>query len=280
MHEVNCIISKARRMFGYLIAIIVSAISFFPLVWMFLASFKGKQEVLATPLKMLPKEWLTTNYSAVLDTSKNPLLHSILMTLVVSVLAVVLSLLVNMMAAYVFARLEFYGKKFLWYFCLITMYVPGLTILITSFLVVHSLNMINTIWVLIIPGVASGYNIFFFRQFFLNVPASLEDQARIDGCGRFRIFFSIFVPLSIGPMIVQGASVFIGYWNSFLWPSITVTDKSIQQVMPIIRSFQTDYGSEYGRIMAAACLAVIPPIVLFAIFQKHIVKGFVLSGLK
>ena len=229
---------------------------------------------------MFPKEWISTNYEAVLISTKNPLFHAMLMTFIVAVLGVVFSLLVNMMAAYAFARMEFFGKRFLWVYCLITMYVPGLTILITSYLVVHSLNMINTIWVLLVPGIAGGYNIFFFRQFFLNIPASLEDAARNDGCGRFRIFWSVFLPLSVTPMVVQGAGIFIGYWNSFMWPSITVTDKTIQQVMPIIRAFQTDYGTEFGRIMAATCLAVIPPIALFAIFQKHIVKGFVLSGLK
>lgn len=273
-------LAKVRRAIGYLVALAVAAVSLFPLLWMFLASFKNKQEVLATPLRMFPKEWISTNYEAVLISTKNPLFHAMLMTFIVAVLGVVFSLLVNMMAAYAFARMEFFGKRFLWVYCLITMYVPGLTILITSYLVVHSLNMINTIWVLLVPGIAGGYNIFFFRQFFLNIPASLEDAARIDGCGRFRIFWSVFLPLSVTPMVVQGAGIFIGYWNSFMWPSITVTDKTIQQVMPIIRAFQTDYGTEYGRIMAATCLAVIPPIVLFAIFQKHIVKGFVLSGLK
>ncbi len=273
-------LAKLRRGMGYVVALAVAAVSLFPLLWMLLASFKNKQEVLATPLRMLPKDWITTNYEAVLVSAQNPLFHAMLVTFLVAALGVVFSLLVNMMAAYAFARLEFFGKRLFWVYCLITMYVPGLTILITSYLVVHSLHMINTLWVLLVPGIAGGYNIFFFRQFFLNIPASQEDAARIDGCGRFRIFWTVFLPLSVTPMVVQGAGIFIGYWNSFMWPSITVTDKSIQQVMPIIRSFQTDYGTEYGRIMAATCLAVIPPIALFAIFQKHIVKGFVLSGLK
>ncbi len=273
-------LAKLRRGVGYVVALAVAAVSLFPLLWMLLASFKNKQEVLATPLRMLPKDWITTNYEAVLVSAQNPLFHAMLVTFLVAALGVVFSLLVNMMAAYAFARLAFFGKRLFWVYCLITMYVPGLTILITSYLVVHSLHMVNTLWVLLVPGIAGGYNIFFFRQFFLNIPASLEDAARIDGCGRFRIFWTVFLPLSVTPMVVQGAGIFIGYWNSFMWPSITVTDKSIQQVMPIIRSFQTDYGTEYGRIMAATCLAVIPPIALFAIFQKHIVKGFVLSGLK
>ena len=272
--------SKIRRGIGYAVAVLVMAISLFPLLWMFLASFKKEEEVLATPLKLLPERWINTNYKAVFMNTQNPLLNAMLITLLVAVLAVVLSLVVNMMASYAFARLQFYGKKILWAYCILTMYIPGLTITITSYLVVYEMHMIDTFWVLLIPGVAGGYSIFFFRQFFLNIPASLEDAARIDGCGRFRIFWQIFIPLSIAPMVVQGAGIFIGYWNSFLWPSLTITNRNLQQVMPVIRSFQTEYGANYGRIMAATCIGVIPPIVLFAIFQKYIVKGFVLSGLK
>ncbi|MDR2617655.1 MAG: ABC transporter permease subunit, partial [Treponema sp.] len=95
-----------------------------------------------------------------------------------------------------------------------------------------------------------------------------------------RIYWNIFLPLSVTPIVVMGAGVFLGYWNSYLWPSITINDRSLQQVMPIIRSFQTEYGIEYGRVMAAGTIAVIPPIILFSIFQKYIVKGFILSGLK
>jgi multiple sugar transport system permease protein len=160
------------------------------------------------------------------------------------------------------------------------MYIPGMTILITSFLVVNALGMLNSFAVLLLPGLIGGYSIFFFRQFFLNMPSSLEDAARIDGCGCFRIYWNIFLPLSATPLIVSGAGCFLGYWNSFLWPSITITDRRLQQVMPIIRSFQTAYGTEYGRIMAAGTIAVLPPIILFAIFQKYLVKGVILSGLK
>jgi multiple sugar transport system permease protein len=268
------------RVLAYAVAALVALVSLFPFVWMFFASFKTKNEVLATPLKMLPKAWTDVNYVTVLQNADSPLLNAMVMTFLVAFSAVFLSLFINTMAAYVFARMEVYFKRFLWLYCLLTMYIPGVTILITSFLVVHSLGMLDTFAVLLLPGLAGGYSIFFFRQFFLNVPNSLEEAALIDGCGRFRIYWNIFLPLSSTPMVVSGAGTFIGYWNSFLWPSITITNKSLQQVMPIIRSFQTFYGAEYGRIMAAMCLAVIPPVVLFAFFQKYIVKGVVLSGLK
>ncbi|MDF2539979.1 MAG: carbohydrate transporter permease [Herbinix sp.] len=268
------------RIVNSIIALAVAFIALFPLLWMVLASFKNKKEVLAVPLKILPKVWSMENFKTVFEDGTMAYARSIFVTMLVAVIAVVLSLLINMMAGYVFARMNFYFKKFLWIYCIISMYIPGMTILLTSYLVVHRLGMLDTLAVLILPGVVSGYNIFFFRQFFLNLPLSLEEAAMIDGAGRIKIFFRIFIPLSKSPMVVLGAGTFIGYWNSFLWPSMTITQPKYMQIMQIIRSLKSVYSTNYGAIMAGTAIAVIPPIVLFFIFQKHIVKGVVLSGLK
>lgn len=164
---------------------------------------------------------------------------------------------------------------------MISMCVPGVTIQLTSFLVCQKLGMLNTFWVLVIPGCIGGYNIFFFRQFFLNIPNSLEDAARIDGCGRFRIFWSIFIPISKAPLVVMGAGAFLGYYNSFLWPTLTITyGNKWMQVQQVISSFSDLYQKDYGMIMAGAFISIIPPLIMFAIFQRHLTKGFVISGLK
>ncbi len=261
-------------------AIGVAAFSLFPLVWMVLASFKNKKEVLATPLKIFPKVVTMENYEKIFSDNSISFFRSLVVTFIVAVTAVVLSLLINMMAGYVFARMNFYLKRFIWVYCIVSMYIPGMTILLTSFLLVQRLGMLDSLAVLILPGVVSGYNIFFFRQFFLNLPSSLEEAAMIDGAGRLRIFFSIFIPLSKAPMVVLGAGTFIGYWNSFLWPSMTISQPKYMQVMQVIRSLRSVYSTNFGAVMAGTAIAVIPPIILFFIFQKQIVKGVVLSGLK
>ncbi len=263
-----------------MICIIAGAASLFPLLWMAVAGFKTKSEVLSVPLKFFPTVWTTENFDKIFNDKAAPFMNALLMTFLVSACAVVLCLFINMMAAYVFARMNFRFKKLFWAYCILTMYVPGMTIMLTSFLVVSSLGMLDTFWVLVLPGVVSGYSIFFFRQFFLNLPNSLEEAALIDGAGRFRIFVSIFIPMSKAPMVVMGAGTFIGYWNSFLWPSITISSPQYMQIMQVIRSMRSLYSTNFGAIMAATSIAVIPPIILFFIFQKYIVKGFVLSGLK
>ena len=263
-----------------ILGLVVALISLFPLIWMALAGFKPESEVLTVPIKIFPEKWVTESYETLFSDPSYNFFQTFLVTLAVALLGAFLSLAVNMMAAYVFARLEFPLKKLIWAVCISSMYIPGLTILLTSFLVVFNLGMLNTVTVLVLPGVAAGYSIFFFRQFFMNLPASLEEAALIDGCSRFGIFTRIFLPLSTSPMVIMGIGTFIGYWNSFMWPSMTISDPALMQMMQIIRSLRSAYSTKFGVVMAASTLAAVPPIVLFLIFQKHIVKGIVLSGLK
>ena len=271
---------NTAKITGIIVCSLAAILSLSALLWMILSSFKDRLEILSTPVKLFPETWTTANYLNVFSDSGTKYLSSLLMTFLVSAAAVVLSLLICMMAAYVFARLNLPGKKFLWVYCISTMYIPGITIMLTSYLVVFNLKMLDTFWVLVLPGLVSGYNIFFFRQFFLGIPTSIEEAALVDGCGRFRIFTQIFIPMSKSPMVVLGAGVFTAYWNSYLWPSLTITQPKYMQIMQIVRSYTTMFTTDYGSMMAATFIAIIPPVLLFFIFQKQIVKGVVLSGLK
>lgn len=264
----------------YAIAILLALTALFPLVWMVFSSFKPKSEIFVLPFRLLPQTWTLKNYGTVLNDEYVKFFRSLFVTFGVSCSGVFLSLMNNTMAGYVFARMNFIGKKILWPYCLVSMFVPGISIQITSYLVVNALGMVDTVWALIIPGATAGYNIFFFRQFFLNMPASLEDAARVDGCGRFRIFWQIFLPMSKAPLVVMGAGCFIGYWNAYLWPAIVVTKPEIMQCMQIIRMLSTSYGNDYGAILAGSAMAVVLPVGVFCVFQRYIVQGFVLSGIK
>jgi multiple sugar transport system permease protein len=201
-------------------------------------------------------------------------------TFIVSATATLMSLAMNSMAAYAFARLEFRLKRLLWAATVVTMYIPGITILLTSFILVRNLGLLDTMAVLILPGAANAYSIFFFRQFFLNLPLSLEEAALIDGANRFRIFTRIYLPNALSPLVIVGVSTFLGYWNSFIWPTMTVTKISNLQVMQVIRSYSSMYSTRYGTVMAGSSLAALVPIVLFLLFQRRIVKGILLTGIK
>lgn len=271
------------KILNYIITILVIAIILFPIIWMLPAAFKSKREIWQLPNTFFPKKFTLANFDKIFNLKHNGynFINSLLATILVALISVVGSLAVNMIAAFVFARLEFRGKKFLWVYFLATMFIPGITILLTSIRVVSWLHMTDTIWVLILPGLVSGYNIFFFRQFYLGLPASLEEAAAIDGCKPFGIFLRIFLPMSVTPMVIIGVSTFMGYWNSFMWPTLTIiNNSSIAQVMQVIRVLKTSYSGEYGIVIAATLLAIAPPLIVFAIFQKKIVAGIAISGLK
>ncbi len=271
---------RARTAFT-VIAVIVTLFSVFPLLWMFVSSFKEGKEVLrANPLRFFPSQWITANFQKLAEDRTYPFWQAMRSTAFVSVSAALLSISINSMAAYAYARIEFTFKTLLWRLTVLSMYIPGLTILVTSFVVVNNLGLLDSYWVLILPGLASAYSIFFFRQFFLNMPMAVEEAALIDGASRFRIFYSIFIPNAKSPYVIMGTGAFLGYWNSFLWPAMTVTNQKYVQVMQVIRSYNNVYANNYGVVLAGSLLAALPPVLLFLVFQRYIVKGLMISGIK
>lgn len=250
----------------------------FPLAWMIIAGFKAKTEVISTPFQFFPEVWKWENYVQIL--SDPTFLRTLGWTLLGAVLFTLLSLTVNSLAAYAFARLEFRFKRTLWVLVITTMFIPGMTILLTSFIVVTKLFMLDTLAVLVIPGAASAASVFFIRQFYLNIPSSLEEAAMIDGCGRFQIFLKLFLPLSKPPFVVMGITAFLAYWNSYVWPILTITTPEKYVLQQYLATFRSERTSELGLLMAGSTLAAAPVVILFLIFQRQIIGNIKMAGLK
>ncbi|MBX4147914.1 carbohydrate ABC transporter permease [Paenibacillus lautus] len=257
---------------------LVTIMALFPLLWVIIAGFKDKAEVLATPFRFFPKKWMVQNYTDILGDSA--FIQSMLVTFGGAVLFAALSLAVNATAAYVFARLEFRFKTFLWVYVIITMFIPGMAILLTSFIVVNEMGMLDTLAVLVLPGIASAGHMFFIRQFYLNIPMALEEAALIDGAGRTKIFTHIFIPMSFPVFVIVGIGSYLAYWNSFVWPTMTITNPELFQIMQYLYTFRSERATEMGMLMAGSALSCLPTIVLFLFFQKHIISGIKISGLK
>lgn len=264
------------------IAAIVLIIVLIPIFWMLISAFKDKREVLPTEFIIFPTKWKFDNFQKVFTKYYDiDFTASYFSTFAVAALGMALSLIVNSMAGYAFARLEFPLKKFFWPYVIFQMFVPGISILITSIKVVAGLGMMNGFWVLVLPGIANGYNVFYFRQFFLGIPRGYEEAASIDGLGRFGIYFKIFIPLSVTPLIIIGASVFMGYWNSYLWPSLTVTDNvALKQIMQVLVILRSRYRGDYGVVVAGTIISVTGPLIIFVFAQKYVVQGVTISGIK
>jgi multiple sugar transport system permease protein len=258
--------------------VLISLSVLFPLAWMAIAGFKGKAEVLSTPFQFFPQVWRVQNYVDILNDPT--FVRALVITFVGAVIFTVLSLTVNSFAAYAFARLDFRFKRAWWVFCIMPIFVPTMAILLTSFQVVAKLGMLNTLAVLIIPGVASATQMFFIRQYYLNFPIAVEEAALIDGASRWGIFLRIYLPQSQAPFVVVGIASYLAYWNAYVWPILTITNPDLTQIMQYLGTFRSSYGSNWGELMAGSTLAALPTIILVLIFQRYIVSGVRISGMK
>ena len=195
-----------------------------------------------------------------------------------SVAITVITLAISALAAYAFSRLDFTGRKWLFVVVIASIVVPPQVLIIPLFYEMLAFNMIDTHWGLILPQVVVPAMVFILKKFFDAVPIELEDAARVDGAGRFRIFWSIVLPLSRPILASVAIFVFIGAWNNFLWPFLVINDTTLMTLPVGLQTVISAYGVQYAQIMAQAVLAALPLIIVFLIFQKQIVKGVATSG--
>lgn len=261
-----------------ILAIIIIFVTLFPLFWMFLSGFKPSRDIMKVPFQFFPSEWQIEHYLSLL--SNYNFLRSMLVTFLGCIVFTCLVLTINSMAAYGFSRLDFGKKNLFWAYALLPMFIPGIAILVPSFIVVARLNLLNTYGALILPGIASAGTLFFLRQYYLGIPLSIEEAARIDGASRIKIYLKIFLPMSVQPFVIMGIGAFLGYWNAYIWPVMVISDEAKYQVMQFMAFFKTSRGSNWSVIMAGSTLTSIPTLILFIIFQRYIIQGIKISGLK
>jgi len=258
------------------LAFILAAL--FPLAWLIISGFKSRTEVTHTPFQFFPEVWRWQNYAQILNDPA--FLRAAALSFGGALVFALLSLTINSMAAYVFARLDFRFKTAAWLAVIGTMFIPWMAILLTSFIVVSQLRMLNTLAVLLLPAAASAGQIFFMRQFYYAVPRSLEEAALMDGAGPFRIFLSIFVPMSKPIFVVVAMTSFLGYWNSYVWPVMTLSNTKLYQIQQFLATFKAERSTELGLLMAGSALASAPVIILCLILQRYLVEGVKMTGIK
>jgi multiple sugar transport system permease protein len=268
-----------RRALGYLALSIVAAVSLLPLVWMVSTSLKSRDEVFTYPPNFIPRTLRWDNYSSIW--SDFPLFNRwILNSFKIVILIVLFQLLICSMSAYAFARLNFPGRDLIFYLYLGSMMVPDIVNIIPTFALMRQLDLIDTHAALVIPGMASAIGIFMLRQFFLTIPRELEDAARVDGAGYWRIYLDIILPLS-GPAIATlGVFLFIWNWSDFISPLIYLNSPE-QFTLTLGMAFLNDARStDWERLMAGNVVSLIPLLVVYVLAQKRIVEGIATTGLK
>ncbi|CAN5593786.1 carbohydrate ABC transporter permease [soil metagenome] len=249
-----------------------------PFLWMVLTSFKGLGEIFSYPPSWFPEEFTTENYKDAFQAA--PFGRYYLNSLFVAGAVTIGQLITCSMAAYAFARMEFWGRDVLFYLFLGTMMVPAHVTMIPSFMILHWLGLIDTYGALILPGLASAFGTFLLRQFFLSLPRELEEAAFIDGCGRFRVLWQIILPLSRPALATLAIFTFMAVFNDFLWALIVVNSQELYTVQLGLAIFRDRYATEWGSLMAGSVVATLPILIVFFFAQKHFIQGIALSGLK
>lgn len=261
---------------GILLAI-GAIITAFPFLWMLFASVKPRSESVAYPPHLLPQQ-PTFEYFLQLFTELD-FGRYLLNTLAIVAICMV-GLLLMAAAGYGFAKFTFPGRDALFFLVLVTMMIPGQVTMIPSYLILNGMKLTNTLVGIALPMLVSGFAVFLFRQFMTTIPTEVIEAARMDGAGEWRIFFRIILPMS-GPILaVQVVLTFIAGWNSFLWPLIIANDQSFYTLSVGLSLLNQQIATNPSLQMAASTLMVVPILIVFIVFQRYVVQGFALSGLK
>ena len=260
------------------VAAVALLIMMFPMYWMLRTSVATTDELSTLPVHLWPQNFHWENY--VRPWQQYPFARWLLNSVVIAVLSVVLTLVINLAAGYAFAKLRFPLRNVLFILIISTLMVPVQVIMIPQFQVVIDLHLLNSTWGVVLPRLAEAFGLFMARQFFLGVPDELIEAARIDGAGHLRIFWSIALPLSRPLMAALVIFTFMWRWNEFVWPLIVLTDANAYTLPVGLQFLISQFGSDFGPLLAMSFLSILPMLVVFAIFQKYFVQGVARTGLK
>jgi multiple sugar transport system permease protein len=259
-----------------LITAILALMTLFPLLWMVSIAFKPAAESFSPNL--IPTSPTLDNFIYVL--TGVPFVRYMLNSFFVSAAVTVIALFFHTMAGYALARLRFPGREVIFLAIFSTFLVSLPVIIVPLFIIVRAMGMLNSYAGLIVPAIFNAFGIFLLRQYYLSLPKEIEEAARMDGAGYWRIYWSIVLPLSRPIMSALAILFFLANWNSFLWPLTITSDSNLWVVQVGIANFKSQYAASWNYMMAASTIVAIPTLVLFVIFQRQIMDSLKTSGLK
>lgn len=267
-----------QRIALYFVLGTLAIVTLAPLAWMISASLMPQGQANSFPIRFLPDPLTLDHYRNLF--SRLNVAKYVFNSVVLSVTITAISLLVNSLAGYAFAKLRFAGRDTLFKALLTALVVPAQVTMLPLFLMLNKLGLINTYWGIIIPGIASIFGIFLIRQYALSIPDSLLDAARIDGAGDLRIYWTIILPLCKPILITLAIFTFMGTWNDFLWPLIVMTDDSMYTLPVALASLSGEHVQDTELMMAGSVLTTLPVLVVFMSLQRYYIQGIMLGSVK
>jgi len=250
-----------------------------PLLWMVATAFKPFDEWLDP--NWLPHAPTLENFTSVFRDPTLPIGRWFLNSFLIATVFTLLILIIDAMAAYAYARMEFRGRKVLFALLLATLVMPSIMFLIPNFITVARLGWLGSYQGVITPGLSGVFGVFFLRQFFLSLPRELEEAAVVDGANTWQTFTKVVLPLSRGALATLGVITFLESWNNFLWPLLVTGSDREMQTLPVgLATLQGQYTFDYGKLMAGALVLTVPVLLLFVSAQRFIVRSISTTGLK
>lgn len=268
------------RVLMYAILIVYAFITLYPFLWMVAASFKPLKEIVGGSMSLISPNMTLDNYTTIFGHS-SLFPRWFLNSLFVATVGTVINVFVNSMAGYSLSCLSFPGQNKIYHALLLLMMIPGQVLLIPNYLLLKEFGMLDTYTALILPSAANIGNIFLMRQFFMNFPRDVAEAAEIDGLNRYGVFFRIAMPLARPTIATTAIFGFMGFWNAFTAPMLYIKTSTKYTLTLGLQSFQSqNAGTMWNQVMAAACISVVPIIILYLIFNKFFMVGLRMDGEK
>ncbi len=276
----RAMLRNARRaIVMWLIFLPLAFIIVVPVLYMVTMAFTEEAKQFVVPIRWIPEPPTLQNFQKIFADPLLPLPRWFLNSLLVASVGTIVILIVSSLSGYAFARLEFPGKDQIFSLLLFSLMIPAAITLIPAFLLLRDLKLLDTYHAIWWPAAASVTGIFLLRQHFYSIPSELEDAARVDGAGRFRIFWQICLPLVTNSLAALAIFAFLGLWNDLFWPLI-VLSKQIVLTLPIgLVVLQQGSYIQRGLAFAGAFVATVPVLIFYAIFQRKIIAGITTAGL-
>lgn len=270
--------NRKKRILLGIFAIVMALLFIFPIYVLMLSAFKPADEIFQFSLIPNFNTLTLDNFREVAQNTS--FFRSILNSFIISITITLAALIFHSMAGYALAKMNFPGKEtiFLWFMS--TMMIPFAVIMIPLFSIVRGMGLLNTLWAVILPLLPNAYGIFLYRQFFMGMPDSLKDAARIDGLSDFKVFWKIYLPLSKSITIALGINFFVTNWNTYLWPLIVTQSEDLWPIQVALANFKGEHSAEWNLILAGSVLAALPTVIMFLVFQRYIQEGVSTTGTK
>ncbi len=269
---------KFKNILIHSILVFICILSLIPFLWLLSTALKGRSEnIFAYPPVFIPKNFTFENFREVLKLV--PIVKYVLNSFIVASSTVILNVILSALAAYPLARMNFKGKKIVFFAILATIMVPFQTIMLPVYIITLKLHLVDSYSALagylglIMPFCVNAFGIFLVRQAFLTIPKEIEESAVIDGCNSFQIFFKLLLPMIKPTLALLAIFTFIGSWGEFLWPSIVLTDEKLFTLPVGINNLSSAFSADYRLVAAGSIVSIIPIVLFFLLLQKYFIQG-------